>query len=168
VSRYASNELELGKPLQVELEARKLWRAYSNEIERAQQPNAIYAEFSDVAGKSAEMAGRLAGVLTLYAKPGATIVNAKTMQSAIVIARWYLNEALRIKETGILRPEIVDATELLKWLRDNPEHRTKKALLQNIPNRMRSKANLDPLLRILTEHNLIVLPKRGPIHVREG
>ena len=38
VSRCSSDELELGKPLRVELEARKSWRAYSNEIERAQQP----------------------------------------------------------------------------------------------------------------------------------
>ena len=167
VSRYASDELELGAPLRVELEARKLWRAYSNEIERAQQPGAIYAELSDVAGKSAEIAGRLAGVLTLYDKPGATTVTAKVMQSAIALARWYLNEALRINETGMLRPEIVDATELLQWLREHPQHRTKRALLQNAPNRMRGKAKLDPLLRILADHNLIVLPKRGPIHVRE-
>ena len=168
VSRYASDELELGKPLRVELEARKLWRAYSNEIERAQQPGAVYAELSDVAGKSAEMAGRLAGVLTLYDKPGATVVIAKVMRNAIAIARWYLNEALRITETGMLRPEIVDAIELLRWLREHPQHRTKQALLQNAPNRMRGKANLDPLLRILADHNLIAMPKRGPIHVREG
>jgi hypothetical protein len=168
VSRYASAELERGKPLRIETEGRKLWRAYSNEIERAQQPGALYAELSDVAGKSAEMAGRLAGILTLYDKPGATTVTAKTMQRAIAIARWYLNEALRISETGMLRPEIVDAIALLKWLREHPEHRTKKALLQNAPYRMRGKANLDPLLRILVDHNLIALPKRGAIHVREG
>jgi Protein of unknown function (DUF3987) len=120
-----------------------------------------------VAGKSAEMAGRLAGVLTLYDKPGATTVTAKTMRDAIALARWYLNEALRITETGILRPEIVAATELLGWLRDHPQHRTKRALLQNAPNRMRGKANLDPLLRILVDHNLIAMPKRRPIHVRE-
>jgi hypothetical protein len=166
-SRYASDELELGAPLRVEVEARKLWRAYSNEIERAQQPDALYAELSDVAGKSAEMAGRLAGVLTLYDKPGATVVIAKVMRNPIAIARWYLNEALRINETGMLRPEIVNATELLGWLREHPQHRTKRALLQNAPNRMRGKANLDPLLRILADHNLIMLPKRGPIHVRE-
>jgi hypothetical protein len=167
VSRYASDELELGKPLRVELEARKLWRAYSNEIERAQQPDAIYAELSDVAGKSAEMAGRLAGVLTLYDKPGATVVIAKVMRNAIAIARWYLNEALRINETGMLRPEIADAIELLRWLREHPQHRTKTAILQNAPYRMRGKANLDPLLRILADHNLVAMPKRGPIHVRE-
>ena len=168
VSRYASDELDLGKPLQVAPEARKLWRAYSNEIERAQQPDAVYAEFTDVAGKSAEMAGRLAGILTLYDKTGATTVTAKTMQNAIAVARWYLNEALRINETGMLRPKIVDAIELLGWLRKNPQHRTKKSLLQNAPYRMRGKANLDPLLRILVDHNLIALPKRRAIHVREG
>jgi Protein of unknown function (DUF3987)/Primase C terminal 2 (PriCT-2) len=168
VSRYASDELELVAPLRVELEARKLWRAYSNEIERAQQPGALYAELSDVAGKSAEMAGRLAGVLMLYEKPGATTVTEKVMRDAIAVARWYLTEALRIAETGVLRPEIVDAIELLKWLREHPQHRTKRALLQNAPNRMRGKAKLDPLLRILADHNLVVMPKRGPIHVREG
>jgi hypothetical protein len=168
MSRYGSDELDLGKPLLVELEARKLWRAYSNEIERAQQPDGLYAELSDVAGKSAEMAGRLAGTMTLYDKPGATVVIAKVMRNAIAIARWYLNEALRITETGMLRPEIVNAIVLLGWLREHPQHRTKKALLQNAPYRMRGKANLEPLLRILAEHNLIAMPKRGAIHVREG
>jgi hypothetical protein len=114
------------------------------------------------------MAGRLAGVLTLYDKPGATTVTEKVMRNAIVIARWYLNEALRINETGMLRPEIVDATEFLEWLRNHPQHRTKRALLQNAPHRMRGKAKLDPLLRILAEHNLVAVPKRGPVHVREG
>jgi hypothetical protein len=168
VTRYTSNELELGNPLRVELEARRLWRDYSNELERAQQPGAIYAELSDVAGKNAEMAGRLAGVLTLYDKPSATTVTAKVMRDAIAIARWYLNEALRINETGMMRPEIVDATELLKWLREHPQHRTKTAILQHAPYRMRGKAKLDPILRILADHNLVMLPKRGPIHVREG
>ena len=167
MSRYGSDELELGKPLQAELEARKLWRAYSNEIERAQQPGGLYAELSDVAGKSAEMAGRLAGVLTLYDKPGATVVIAKVMRNAITLARWYLNEALRITETGMLRPEIVDAIELLKWLRANPQHRSRSGVLLYGPNRLRSKLSLEPILRILADHNLIVLPKRGAIHVRD-
>ena len=167
VSCYASDELELGNPLRVELEARKLWRAYSNEIERAQQPGAIYAELSDVAGKSAEMAGRLAGVLTLYDKPGATVVIAKVMRNAIDLARWYLNEALRITETGMLRPEIVDAIELLKWFRANPQHRSRSGVLLYGPNRLRSKLSLEPILRVLADHNLIVLPKRGAIHVRD-
>jgi Protein of unknown function (DUF3987)/Primase C terminal 2 (PriCT-2) len=167
VSRYASDELDLGKPLRVELEARKLWRAYSNEVERAQQPGAIYADLSDVAGKSAEMAGRLAGVLTLYDRPGATTVAEKVMRDAITLARWYLNEALRITETGMLRPEIVDAIELLKWLRANPQHRSRSGVLLYGPNRLRSKLSLEPILRILADHNLIVLPKRGSIHVRD-
>ena len=167
VSRYGSDELELGKPLRVEPEARKLWRAYSNDVERAQQPGAIYAELSDVAGKSAEMAGRLAGVLTLYDKPGATLVTEKVMRDAITLARWYLNEALRITETGMLRPEIVDAIELLKWFRANPQHRSRSGVLLYGPNRLRSKLRLEPILRILADHNLIVLPKRGAIHVRD-
>jgi hypothetical protein len=167
VTRYASDELELGKPLRVELEARKLWRDYSNEIERAQQPGAIYAELSDVAGKSAEIAGRLAGVLTLYNKPGATAVTAKVMRDAMALARWYLNEALRINETGMLRPEIVDAIELLKWFRANPQHRTRSGALLYGPKRLRSKLKLDPILRILVDHNLIVLSKKGAIHVRD-
>jgi hypothetical protein len=167
VFRYASDELELSEPLRVDSDARKLWRAFSNEIENAQKPDAIYAEFSDVAGKSAEMAGRLAGVLTLYDKPGAATVTAKLMRNAIAIARWYLNEALRISETGMLRPEIVDAIELLKWFKANPQHRTRSGALLYGPKRLRSKLRLDPILRVLVDHNLIVLPKKGAIRVRD-
>ena len=168
VSRYTSSELGDLETLRLDPEARKLWIDYSNEIERAQRPKAPYADLTDVAGKSAEMAGRLAGVLTLYDKPGASIVSAKTMRNAITLARWYLNEALRIAETGMLRPEIVDATELLKWLRDNPEHRSRSGILHFGPRRLRHADKLGPLLKILAGHNLILLSKKGPIHVREA
>ena len=167
VSRYGSDELELAAPLQPDPEARKLWLSYSHEIETAQRAGTVYADFSETAGKSAEMAGRLAGVLTLYEKPGATTITAKVMKNAIVIARWYLNEALRIAETGIVRPEIIDAIELLKWFRANPQHRTRSGALLFGPKRLRSKLKLDPILRVLADHNLIVLPKKGPIRVRD-
>jgi hypothetical protein len=32
---------------------------------------------------------------------------------------------------------------------------------------LRSKLSLEPILRVLADHNLIVLPKRGAIHVRD-
>jgi hypothetical protein len=89
------------------------------------------------------------------------------MRDAMALARWYLNEALRINETGMLRPEIVDAIELLKWFRANPQHRTRSGALLYGPKRLRSKLKLDPILRILVDHNLIVLPKKGAIHVRD-
>jgi hypothetical protein len=166
VFRCASAELDLGEPLEVDFEARERWLAYSDEIENAQKPGAVYAELSDVAGKSAEMAGRLAGVLTLHDNPGATTVTEETMRNAIALARWYLNEALRIHEAGILRPGIVDASELLRWLRANPKHRTRSDMLLYGPRRLRSKARLDPVLHTLADHNLIVLPKKGAIRVR--
>jgi hypothetical protein len=122
-----------------------------------------------VAGKSAEMAGRIAGVLTLFEKPGATTIPVETMRNAIRLAHWYLDEALRIAETGALRPEIVDARDLLKWFRATPERCSKSGALNYGPNRLRSKLRLDPILRILADHNLIVLPKKGTlIHVRKA
>ena len=166
VSRYDSGELELASPLQPDAEARRLWSSYSAEIEDAQKPDARYAGFSETAGKSAEMAGRLAGVLTLYEKPGATTVTAKTMKSAITLARWYLDEALRIAEAGMIQPVIADAVELLAWLRAYPQHRTRSALLIYGPRRLRSKLRLDPVLRTLQDHNFISFQKNGPLHVR--
>ena len=168
VCRYGSDELELASPLQPDPEARKLWLAYSNEIEVSQRRGARYAGFSETAGKSAEMAGRLAGVLTLYEKPGARTVAAKTMKNAVTVARWYLNEALRIAEAGMVRPVIADAVELFMWLRANPQYRTRSSILLFGPNRLRSKLRLDPVLRVLAEHNLILLPKKGPLRVRDA
>ena len=68
----------------------------------------------------------------------------------------------------MLRPEIIDAIALLNWLREHPEYRTRQQILQHAsPRRLRSAAELNPILHILAEHNLIVLPKGKPIHVRE-
>ena len=118
----------------------------------------------DAAG---EGSGRIAAILALYEDPDAEHVTDAASAGGCELARWYLEEARRIAEGSNIKQVLVDAHEVLAWLKRHPEHRTRSGLLVYGPTRLRTKAALDPVLAVLAGHGWIVLPKLGPITVRE-
>ena len=77
------NDAEL-MPIVLEMddEARGLWIDFVNEIEAAQAAGRWLCLFRDVAGKAAEQAARLAGVLTIVENQHATHINSDAMHRA--------------------------------------------------------------------------------------
>jgi hypothetical protein len=146
---------------------RAAWIDYYNAVEAELGPNGRLAVVRDVGAKSAEMAARIAAILTLYEDPDAEHVTDAAAVGGCDLARWYLEEARRIAEGSIVDPVLVAAAEVLAWLRGHPEHRTRSGLLVYGPTRLRTKAELDPVLAVLAGHGWIVLPKSGPITVRD-
>ena len=57
-----------------------------------------FAELQDVAGKAAEQAGRIAGVLAIVDEPDAKDISADAMGRACILMRWYLGEAARLAD----------------------------------------------------------------------
>ena len=112
--------LSSATPLQVELEARKLWRAYSNEIERAQQTWRPLCRAFGRGGKKRRDGGPAGRGPDAVRQAGRYGGHREGDAQRNRLARWYLNEALRITEAGMLRPEIVDAIELLQVAHEQP------------------------------------------------
>lgn len=76
-------------------------------------PGARYATCKPWASKTPEQCLRIAGVLSIVENPGASMIEAATLERAAELALWHLDEALRLAGTAELSPEIRNAEALL-------------------------------------------------------
>lgn len=90
---------------------------FYNEIERAQAPGGRYVKIKPQAGRAEEQARRIAGNLELFYWPSSKTIGEQSMARGISIARWYLEEALRVIEGETLADEVTDAEDILAWAR---------------------------------------------------
>lgn len=131
-------------------DAAAAWVAYANEIECEQGPDGTHRQVQPWASKSAEQALRIAGVLTLVEDPRAEVVALPAVTRALVLARWYLDEALRLVGTASTPKPVRDAEMLLGWIRSRGlEAVYTQRLLHEGPNALRNKATLDAAIEVL-------------------
>jgi hypothetical protein len=77
----------------------------------------IFRPIAGIAGKAAEHALRLAGTLTLLDDLNAPSITIEHMKNGIVLARFYLTEALRLLNGARTNPDLISAEKVLDWLR---------------------------------------------------
>jgi hypothetical protein len=85
-------------------------------VEAAMRPDGRLAMFRDVAGKAAEQAARIAGVLETIEDASALSVGADAMIRACELADWHLCEAARLANEANIPAAIRDAQIPLDWL----------------------------------------------------
>lgn len=147
------------KDLHLTDEARALWIAFYNEIERQQGHASELEGARPFASKAAEHAARIAGIITLVEEPAASAVPGYAMDAAIELTGFYLTEHLRL--TGAGRQERVDSRlrALLAWFQSAGTLVLKRDVLQKTPRSLgRTAAELNPLL--------VELERRG--YIREA
>ena len=110
------NELE-PRVLTMTAEACEAWRVFYDHIECQCGPGNDLRPIQDFAAKLAEHAARIAGVLTIVESDDAHEINLPAMNSAIALADWYVNEALRLQQSVRTNPKLMVAQQLLEWLR---------------------------------------------------
>lgn len=108
-------QLDLPK-LYLSTEAARILSDYNNEIEVGMGTGGVYAGLTAAAGKTAQQAARIAGVMTLFDNPQAREINAKTMADAIALALYFLEEARRLFEGSATDPQLREADALRLWL----------------------------------------------------
>jgi Protein of unknown function (DUF3987) len=147
---------------------RELWIAFHDTVERSMRPDGPLAALRDVAGKAAEQAGRIAGVLQIIDDVSASAVEADAMTRGCELATWYLDEAARLASESLVPPVVRDAQTLLAWLHGHHMTTVTAATLQKSgPRPLRFKARLDPAINVLVEHGWLIssrasLPIAGP------
>jgi hypothetical protein len=150
-------------------EAKVLWINFVNEIEQNMQEDGIFRPISGFANKLPEHAARLAAVVWTVEHPeclqeNALVLPEVAMQMGIDLARYYLDERLRLIEQNTLDPEVLLAEKLRVWLCEKwPES---YVCLSNIlykgPNPLRDKLKAEKALDILADHGW-VYPVVGPV-----
>ena len=145
-----------------------LWRFYEA-IETAQATGGAMEHVRAYASKAAEQAARIAGVLTLWADLDAPEVTAQAMGWGVSLAQFYLTEARRLAEAGLVSEETAKAERLRLWLLDSWPHGdvTPSEILNRGPNALReAKALSGPLSMLVRAGHLV--PLEPGIIIRGG
>ena len=96
--------------------ARSTLAAFADHVEAHQAHGGEYANITGYASKAAEHAARIAGVMSAWVDLDVAEVSLATMQDAIVLAQYYLNEARRLSDAAVVSAEVERAEKLREWL----------------------------------------------------
>jgi len=142
-----------------------LWRFYEV-IEASQVAGGRMEHVRPYASKAAEQAARIAGVLTLWGNLDAPEVTPQAMGWGVTLAQFYLTEANRLAEAGLVTEETAKAERLRQWLLDSWQHDevTPSEILNRGPGALRERGKLSgPLSMLLKNGWLVRLPKGATV-----
>jgi len=105
------------KPLRMSRDGLALWLEYYNQVEKELGEQGIFQDHKDVAGKTAEIAARLAAQFHLVNVGPEGEISAEFVLSAVELARWYLHEFLRVSGVAQEDRAFRNATKLLNWFK---------------------------------------------------
>ena len=164
------SERDLGldpRTLTLSPSAVRQWHELYDCVETQQAPDGPYHAVRDFAGKIAEHAARIAGVLTIVADFHAREIDDASMASGVVLAQWCLDKAVRLHGAVQVDPKLARARKLLEWLseREGSEVRVRE-LMQFGPNATRFKEEADAAIRILMAHGWVEEVSRRPWIIR--
>ncbi|RYG10640.1 MAG: DUF3987 domain-containing protein [Burkholderiales bacterium] len=145
-------------PLTMSDPARGLWVAFYNKVECQQADGCELENARAFASKTAEHAARIAGVITMTKDDKARSISSITMEGAIEVATFYLNEHLRLTSTGRAKRQQSALRALLTWMQGHGAQFPKKDVLQKLePHSMRKlkAAGINPLLEELVQRGYI-------------
>lgn len=157
------NELEPRK-LVLSDDARRIWIAFSDLVEKAIAPNGELSPVSGLANKLAEHAARLAAVLTLVRDIDAGEIIGEDMAAGVELAQHYAAEALRLFGTNSVAPDLHLARAALVWMRSPSWGKpliSLPDLYQRGPNAIRDLAVARKIVGILEEHGYLIRVEQG-------
>ncbi len=148
-------------------EAEAQWREFYDHIERQSAPGGELSAIPDFAGKAAEHAARLAGVLAVVEHPDTGEISADIMSCAVTLADWYVSEALRLAAVAMTSPVIARAQRLLIWLQERPAGEVAvRDICREGPPDLRQKAAAEEGVRVLCEHGWLNVATERPKRYR--
>ena len=136
-----------------------VWRYYHDEIESQLKPFGDYAAVCDFAAKSAENAARIAGCLHVF-EGAYGAIPPDTMERAVLLARWHLEEAFRVLDMLDEPQAWSDARLLDAWLVAGVDVSTRDVLRLG-PGQLRDRARRDAAIEVLTELGRVRIEREG-------
>jgi putative DNA primase/helicase len=154
------------KVLVMSKEAKAIWIKDFNQVEEKLNTGGEFVDVKDFASKSAEQATRIAGVFHVFEHGPEGKISEATMQSAIKLASWYLQESKRIFTADTIPPEIRPASRLWEWLKHYCNQNDVAVIqagiiLQLGPNEFRTEESRDDALNTLVKNGYVRRKKDG-------
>lgn len=136
-------------------EARAMWIAFYNQIEREQSSTGELALARPFASKAAEHAARIAGVISMM--EGLDQIGMKEMEGGIEVAAYYMAEHLRLTGAGRTEQRTKQLVTLIDWLTEKGPILSQGRILQYAPHPVRGlkAAGIKGLLSELAERAYI-------------
>jgi len=148
--------------LRADTEAADAWWNFHEYVETAQGDGGDYSMIQ-LAGKAAQIAARLAAVLTIVDDPDAGYIGRQQMENAIKIITWYLDEAVRLLDKAPLGDNQKLAEEVNDWLQNSWSDNfvSLPDLYQYGPKRVRSLAVARKTMDLLTIYGWVRKAPKG-------
>jgi hypothetical protein len=158
----SKNELA-PRVLRLAADARKLWIAFADSIERQLAPEGSLSPVKGIANKLPEHAARLAGVLAIVSDADTSEIPAEQMAAGITLAQHYVAEAIRLFEASRVSDDLRLADRLLRWLLGpwSEDYVSLPDIYQKGPNAIRDKKTAERLVGILEDHGWLNREKSG-------
>ena len=144
------NEL---KPRQLKLspKAKNEWIGYHNSVDRDAGPGGRFESIRGTANKAAEQSARIAGVLTLILDANADQIELIELDAAITLSKYYMEEYLRIQDSGAVDPDLTLAEKTREWAMQY-DYVYPVLMYQRGPNGVRTSADAKRIAEILDKH----------------
>lgn len=151
----AENELQ---PHQVELDldAKQVWRMFHDKVEEQLSEYGSLSTIRGFGNKAPEHALRLATVLAGFDVrkiSNFSRISNGYIRNSTILTQYYLNQHLRLFNSGTADPVLQEANKLLEWLRtERKKVVTLPEIYQYGPNSIRDARKARNLMEILVEH----------------
>lgn len=134
--------------------AKATWINFFNEVETGLTPlQGQWTEIKDFASKAAENVARLAALFHLFMGNDGDVLT-ESVEQAITIIKWHLEETRHLLAPFAAEPQFADAEKLMNWLLSKQlRFTTPRTIQQSSP--LRSRERRDNALEILIEHHWI-------------
>jgi len=137
-------------------DAKSTWIAFHDWAQHLLVDGGALRPVAGFAAKAAEHALRIAGVLAAIDDVRRTEIGLDYLESAVVITRFYLEEALRLHDVAATSPDLALAVKLLAWLEARPSRLVPiREVYQFGPGAVRDKKTAMKLLTMLGEHGWV-------------
>lgn len=159
-------------------EARDVWAEFHDAVEIQMRKYGEFEGIKDVASKIADNAARIACLFHVFEKGVSGAIGADTMERAVSVATWYLNEARRVFGELAEPEHSTNARALSDWLASGAGGRVENGvirsnlILRHGPYGVRKKMERDQALEVLTDMNHVRQSKNTTgavlIHINPG
>lgn len=137
-------------------QAKQEWINFFNQTEQNLTKNSKWLNVQDFASKAPENVARLAALFHIFSGYDSATIQQESIEQAINIVGWHLNEAKRILDPEKGSTVNSDAKKILAWLQKRKSATVAlRYLQQHGPTSVREKTKLDKAINLLIENNHI-------------
>jgi hypothetical protein len=131
---------------------------FHDRTEIAQRKEGKYYDIIPYASKACEQVSRIAGVLTLFEDATATKVRTETVERAIDLVVYYLDEALRITHSIIMPDYLLKADKLRLWLLEEYKETyiNPRTIVNHAKGNYKTTAEAKKAIELLAQHGWLI------------